>query len=98
MASDPDCLVVRRFDKLFTRAVLYQQARLTELSNNLDRVDALYEQDRPYEDEVHNGTVREDLPSRKKLVNEISHSLEEYCECHCNSSNLIESLFTSYYQ
>lgn len=79
MASDSDCFIIRRFDKLFVRCVLYQQDHLSELEEGLEDLDRKYEQVQQNGREVNNGTIRDDLPDRKKVVNEIRSCLEEYC-------------------
>ncbi|KAH6682598.1 hypothetical protein B0J14DRAFT_573949 [Halenospora varia] len=72
LVSDPDNLVVRRFSKLFSRGLLYIQDHLSELEAKLDALDKKYTDIVPEEDEVNNGTARDDMMDRKALVYEIS--------------------------
>lgn len=78
MASDPDCSVVRLFDKLFTRGLLYQQDHISELGDRLEILDQKYQQRQENGCEANNGTARDDFRDRKELVNEIFQTLSEY--------------------
>lgn len=79
VSSDPDCFVVRRFDKLFARGILYKQDHLSELEKKLEDVDTKYTTIAPGETEVNNGTVRDDMSDRKELVHTIFQAQMDYC-------------------
>ncbi|KAH8800245.1 hypothetical protein F5884DRAFT_891092 [Xylogone sp. PMI_703] len=78
LVADPDNLVVRRFNKLFGRGILYMQDQLSELETKLEELDKRYRDTGPGEREYDNGTARNDLPDRKALVDEIVKTQYKY--------------------
>lgn len=76
MASDDDFLAIRRFDRLHVRVLLADQAHISRLEEQLDALDQrLSTRQAPDQD---NGSMRNDAPERRELVNTISDALEKY--------------------
>lgn len=71
MASDPELLVVRRFDELHTRALLYKQDQLSELEEQLKELNEKYTK----QGDIDNGTFRGDMDKRRKLDEELFETL-----------------------
>jgi hypothetical protein len=71
MASDPELLVVRRFDELHTRALLFKQDQVSELEERLKALDEKYIK----QGDIDNGTFRGDMDKRRKLYEELIHKL-----------------------
>jgi len=80
MSSDDDFFAIRRFDRMHARVLLYQQARISALEQQLDSLDESLSA-REAKD-VDNGSVRDDVPERKDLIlGQIATSLVEYGRC-----------------
>lgn len=77
VTSDPDCFVVRRFDKLFARVALNFQDHLSKLEEDMEVLDKRY-----METDVNNGTIRDDMHDRKELIHRASQALKVYCSYH----------------
>lgn len=78
-ASDHDFLLLRRFDKLTTRALLALQDEIVELEDQLESFENRLMQSGA--SDVHNGTFREEKQEvRVALVKEIHSKLRIYCQ------------------
>ncbi|KAK1751962.1 hypothetical protein QBC47DRAFT_389361 [Echria macrotheca] len=87
MSSDDDFFAIRRFDRLHTRVLLYHQARISSMEEQLDTLDQQLSA-RNAED-VDNGSVREDVSERKDLIfGQISNALVEYDRLLCEHLRL----------
>jgi hypothetical protein len=71
IASDPELLVVRRFDELHTRALLFKQDQVSELGECLKELDEKY----ITQGNVDNGTFRGDMEKRQKLHEKLFQTL-----------------------
>ena len=71
MASDPELLVVRRFDELHTRALLFKQDQVSELKERIEELDEKYIK----QGDIDNGTFRGDMDKRRKLNEELNQAL-----------------------
>jgi hypothetical protein len=76
LASDTDFLVIRRFDILNARVLLWLQDQLCVLEENSERLDKQYS--RREAEDVNNGTMRDELPDRADMVESIYKKLKEY--------------------
>ena len=76
VSSDDDFFALRRFDRLHSRVMLAQQARISALEEELDLLDAKLSMGTA--DDVDNGSIRNDDPERIALLSAISDSLEKY--------------------
>jgi hypothetical protein len=76
LASDTDFLVIRRFDVLNARVLLWLQDQLCVLEENLERLDKQYS--RREAEDVNNGTMRDEVPDRADMVEKIYKKLKEY--------------------
>lgn len=61
MASDPDCLLVWLFDKLFARGIWYHQGHLSEPEEILEDIDWRYEGSHKGGGEATSPSLRDDL-------------------------------------
>lgn len=76
LASGTDFLVIRRFDVLNAWVLLWLQDQLAVLEENLERMDKQYS--RREAEDVNNGTMRDDVPDRADLIENIYKKLKEY--------------------
>jgi hypothetical protein len=76
VGSHDDYFVLRRFDRLHSRGLLVLQDRLSKIEEDLDILDNSLS-DRGAKD-VDNGTIRNDTPERKQLLEEMLLALERY--------------------
>jgi hypothetical protein len=75
MGSDQDFMVIRRFDKLHARILLYLQAFISQREQDLRILEHRYK-NAPYD--IDNGTVLNDQPERMELIREIADLLNKY--------------------
>ncbi|KAF4981416.1 hypothetical protein FZEAL_2764 [Fusarium zealandicum] len=86
LASDDDFFILRRFDRLNCRIGLARQDEIVRLEDDLSRLDKAYSK-REAQD-VNNGTLRDDLEDRQKLVDLIDKALYRYNEFLLQQSSL----------
>lgn len=77
-ASDSDFFVIRRFDTLAARIILFLQWRISSLESDLDKLDwaRMFESDPP----VDNGSFSNDDHERRGKIETIYKDLKDYCE------------------
>lgn len=76
VASDPDFVVLRRFDKLNARVLLSIQDHLSLLEEQLETLDNRYSAKAALD--INNGSIRHDQPDRIAHLEKISKKLREY--------------------
>lgn len=85
MASEADCVVIRRFDRLNARILLRLQDEISALEERLEEVERIcMKRDSP---EIHNGTFRQDaIPERTRLMVAITDKVERYSVLHSSTA------------
>jgi hypothetical protein len=78
LASDTDFLIIRRFDILNARVLLWLQDQLSVLETELETLDKQYS--RREAEDVNNGTMRDEKHDRAELIEKIYEKLKEYSE------------------
>ena len=76
-ASDNDFFIVRRFDNIASRVILLLQWDLTQLEEELKKLDSYYSEDAG---DVNNGSFKFDPDERQLLLRKIKGKLKEYCK------------------
>lgn len=74
MAFDPELLVLRRFDELHTRALLFKQDQVSQLEEELKDLDEKYIK----QGDIDNGTFRGDMEKRRKFHEDLVQKLLEF--------------------
>jgi hypothetical protein len=82
LASDDDFMVFRRFGTLNTRIALVLQDKVSVLEEKLVALDTRYSQKEM--DDFHNGTLRDELPDREIVIDDIVVALHKYSKCGTN--------------
>lgn len=80
ISSDDDLFILRRFSVLNTRIALSLQDKVSELEKRLSRLDKKYGSKTSAD--FNNATLRNDLPDRAELLDEIATTLTRYSESH----------------
>ncbi|KAI0197873.1 hypothetical protein F4808DRAFT_437863 [Astrocystis sublimbata] len=75
LSSDGDLLIFRRFGALNARIGLLLQDRVSELEERLAALEKEYSRD---SDPINSGSLRDDMPERQDLLNEITCQLSQY--------------------
>ncbi|KAH0565077.1 hypothetical protein GP486_001534 [Trichoglossum hirsutum] len=75
--SDDNFVIYRRFGRLQARQLLELEAELTELEEELDRIDSTQEKDSELEPNLHN-RERAENSERSRLMRKISERKHEY--------------------
>ncbi|KAM7201292.1 hypothetical protein V8F33_003392 [Rhypophila sp. PSN 637] len=78
ISSDDDFLLLRRFDTLSSRVSLCLQDELTVIEEQLEEIDVAYSR-RECQD-VNNGTIRDDIEERARLIDVAAKKLVRYNE------------------
>lgn len=78
ISSDDDFYILRRFDKLNVRLCLRLQDEISGLEEHLSCLDDEYS--RRESEDVNNGTFRDDLEDRAKLLVLLLDKVERYSE------------------
>ncbi|KAI9172619.1 hypothetical protein HJFPF1_02126 [Paramyrothecium foliicola] len=86
ISSDDELLILRRFDKLNVRAMLALQDEISELEEDLSKLDTYYSAKAT--EDVHNGTFRDDVGDRKSLMQRITPKILQYNELVLQQSEL----------
>jgi hypothetical protein len=76
ISSDGDLFILRRFNALNVRVMLEQQDKISVLEQKLNAIDN--QNSRIDAPDVNNGTIRDDLTERKRLLDEISKEIYRY--------------------
>ena len=76
LASDNEHFIYRRFSTLNARVALVLQDKVCHLEQELAAFDALHSIPDPVP--YNNGTLRDDLPSRTRILENLTSALERY--------------------
>jgi hypothetical protein len=76
-ASDNDFFVLRRFDGLATRVLLWRQWQLTKLEKKLATLD--FERSSGTTENFNNGSFECDDDDRQTCIRSACHHLNQYC-------------------
>lgn len=76
LASEGDLLIFRRFGALNARILLALQDEVSQLEEELNKMDTYYS-GKDNED-VNNGTFRDEMPDRADLLNHLREKLYQY--------------------
>ncbi len=78
LASDSDFLIFRRFSSASARICLRLQDRVTLLQEELSKLDRRF--GRREQEDIHNGSFRQEDDERGKVLDEMEAALSKYCQ------------------
>lgn len=79
-ASDHDFFVLRRFDSLAVRTLLWRQWQLTKVESQLKLID--FDRGHGASEDLHNGSFEQDDEERQDCIRSAYGQLKEYCMCN----------------